>query len=67
MTVQCNACDKYYELDVDSERYNMWKNGEGFIQDLLPENTAAERELLISGACGECFDRMFWYKDGENE
>jgi hypothetical protein len=67
MTVQCQACGVDYHLSVDYDGYVAWKNGEGFIQDLLPDNTASERELLISGACGKCFDRMFWYKEGENE
>lgn len=64
---RCQACDVDYIFYVDIDGYNEWKKGNGFIQDLLPDNTSSERELLISGACGECFDKMFWYKEDENE
>ena len=66
MTVQCQACGIDYHFSVDYDGYFAWKSEEGFIQDLLPDNTASERELLISGVCGECFDKMFWYKKDEN-
>ena len=66
ITKKCRACDKSYTFTVDYDGYHAWKNQQGFIQDLLQDNTASERELLISGTCGECFDKMFWYKEGEN-
>lgn len=67
ITKRCNACDIDYMFSVDIDGYNAWISEKGFIQDLLPDNTAAERELLISNTCGECFDKMFWYKEDENE
>jgi len=67
MTVHCSGCGVDYHLSVDYDGYVAWKKGEGFIQDLLPDNTDDERELLISATCGDCYDRMFYYKDGENE
>jgi len=67
ITKKCCGCDKSYTFVVDYDGYHAWKNEQGFIQDLLQDNTASERELLISGTCGECFDKMFWYKEGENE
>jgi hypothetical protein len=35
-----------------------WEGG-ALIQDALGYLTADERELLISGTCGACFDNMF--------
>ena len=35
-----------------------WQNG-SLIQDAMPYLSADERELLISGTCGTCFDKMF--------
>ena len=35
-----------------------WKGGK-YIQDAMPYLSADERELLISGTCGTCFDKMF--------
>jgi hypothetical protein len=35
-----------------------WKEGM-LIQDAMPELSADERQLLISGTCGKCWDKMF--------
>lgn len=29
------------------------------IQEILPDWSPNERELMISGTCGDCFDHMF--------
>lgn len=29
------------------------------IYDIFPEKTPDERELLITGLCGECWDKLF--------
>ena len=42
-----------------------WKNGE-YIQNAMPYLNVDERELLISGTCGPCFDNMFPDEDEEN-
>jgi hypothetical protein len=36
-----------------------WKMGSGLIQDLMPYLSEGERELLISGFCGSCFNQIF--------
>jgi len=36
-----------------------WYAGKGLAQDMMPGLTIAFRELLISGTCGTCFDKMF--------
>jgi hypothetical protein len=35
-----------------------WQAGK-YIQDAMPYLSKGERELLISGTCDECFDKMF--------
>ena len=62
MTIKCNACEKHYHITVDHDGYVAWKNEKGLIQDLLPNNSSDERELLISGNCGSCYDKTFYYK-----
>lgn len=57
--VKCNLCGSVYVVFVDSGRYNKWIEGEGFIQDIMPELTPEERELLISQTCDSCFDIIF--------
>jgi hypothetical protein len=54
----CNFCDNVYTLRVDMEDLAQWRIGT-LIQVAMPYLTADERELLISGTCGRCFDRMF--------
>jgi len=36
-----------------------WLSGQGFIQDVMPYLSDAERELLLSKTCGDCFDKLF--------
>jgi hypothetical protein len=60
VTVTCPLClTEQRPLLVSIERYNAWKNGELFIQEAFPELTASERELLMTGTCDPCWDRMY--------
>tara|TARA_Y100000310_G_C20387451_1_gene671140 strand:+ start:362 stop:508 length:147 start_codon:yes stop_codon:yes gene_type:complete len=43
---------------VNSKDFISWNNG-SYIQNAMPYLSADERELLISGTCGPCFDVMF--------
>lgn len=61
----CFMCNKTYEVEMDANAYRRWMNGE-HIQDVAPELTIDERELLISGVCGKCFDNLFPPEEGDN-
>ena len=52
-------------MSVNPENVKSWRNGE-YIQDCMPYLAMDERELLMSGICGECFDGMF-LEDGEEK
>jgi hypothetical protein len=54
----CRVCKEVKKLTVSKAGYENWKDGI-FIQEALPELSADDRELLISGVCGKCFDEMF--------
>lgn len=58
-SVQCRYCISEFEILVNEINFKKWENGEGYIQDLLKENSTAERELFISGTCDNCWQRMF--------
>jgi len=45
-------------MAVNEDDYTSWENGE-LIQTAMPYLSAGEREVLISGMCGPCFDNMF--------
>lgn len=57
--IQCKFCQSTFVVSVDIDAYERWNNGEGYIQDLMPDMSPSERELLISQTCDECFDSIF--------
>lgn len=58
LNVKCFVCKRNFVIEVPKEGYVEWCNGT-LIQDAMPTISPAERELLISGTCGKCFDEMF--------
>jgi len=63
--VQCKQCGVVYQIIAEREDVDRWLSGGGYIQDLLPYLTAAERELLISGTCDVCWKSMFGSDEDE--
>lgn len=57
--VQCRMCEKNYLLMYNREDMLDWLTKRDFIQYCMPYLSASERELLISGTCGDCFDKLF--------
>ena len=57
--VTCKHCSVEYTILADAEDINSWREGAGYIQDILAYLSAAERELLISGTCDNCWNNMF--------
>jgi hypothetical protein len=58
MQATCQHCQTTYDLDITDEQVNRWRSGE-LIQRAMPNLSADERELLIGGLCGRCFDGLF--------
>lgn len=54
---RCVSCKKMHEILVNSGDYHRWLRGD-LIQDAMPYLTLDERELLISGWCGVCFNKL---------
>lgn len=75
VTKTCGICKGTKTLTLPKDGYESWTNGT-FVQLALPGLSADDRELLISGTCGPCFDGLFapegdfWCEDlltrGEN-
>ena len=57
-TVRCQDCGQDHKLLARPSDVKAWRMGAP-IQWALPYLSVDERELLISGTCGECYDRMF--------
>ncbi|UKM63098.1 hypothetical protein [Weizmannia phage Youna2] len=58
LEVTCRCCKKVYELNVTEEQIIRYREG-AFAQHAFSHLSPNERELLISGICGKCFDEMF--------
>ena len=68
LKVQCRMCGKVHSLMVGVEDYLMFDMpNRPHIQDIFPYLTPAERELLISGTCGECWAKLFPPESDEDE
>jgi hypothetical protein len=59
---QCSECGINRQIEVPDDGYIQWQRGE-LIQNALPSVNIGDRELLISGICGSCFDEMFPEED----
>jgi hypothetical protein len=59
-TGTCPFCKKPGKLEVPPEVLDRYDGGRGmFIQNAWPEGSADEREQLLSGIHGKCFDDAF--------
>ena len=58
----CRQCNVSVELAVNINDFAEWHKGK-YIQEAMPYLSADEREILISGICGDCFDKMFGEKE----
>lgn len=57
LIVHCTDCGSEHTLWVNRYDYARWQGGE-LIQNAMPYLSADERELLISGICGTCWDEL---------
>ena len=57
--VTCRICNTKHIILVPAAGYFKWARGQAKIQHALPSLSDDERELLMSGICGRCFDKMF--------
>ena len=58
VVVDCIQCAESQHITVGTADLGNWQNGE-LIQNAMPYLSADEREIMISGVCGTCFDNMF--------
>lgn len=58
ISTKCGFCGKKGSIIVHKKNYEAWQNGE-LIQRAFPYLTPTERELLKTGICDKCWDKMF--------
>jgi hypothetical protein len=56
--IRCIHCNKNYDVWADPADLTAWSEGE-LIQVALDYLSDDERELLLSGTCGTCWDKMY--------
>lgn len=57
--VRCKGgCGEVKQVVVSTLAYDAWQGGV-LIQRAMPGLSVDQRELLISGTCGECWERIF--------
>lgn len=68
-TCVCPECGTPYTFkftEDENVKYMFYMmGGDIFIQDVFPNRTPAERELLHGGMCGKCWIEMFGNPDEE--
>lgn len=57
-TQPCMCCGLSEELQLEEEKLIRWHYGES-IQDVFPELTISERELIVTGTHDSCWDLLF--------
>lgn len=55
----CQVGAHPHEIQVPTQGLNDWLHKGLFVQAALPNTPVEDREFLISGTCGPCFDRLF--------
>ena len=61
-TKACMLCGESGHIVVDEAGLEAWGSGV-LIQNAFPELSAAEREQLMTGIHGECWDKAFREED----
>lgn len=55
----CGQCGLKKKLTGTKTQWEDLVNKTKNIQDIFPEHSADDRELILSGICGKCFDSLF--------
>jgi hypothetical protein len=60
LDIKCVYCNKVYRVKgIKSSDYHSWKKELGLIEDLMPYLSSADRELLLSSTCDECWKSLY--------
>ena len=58
MNFTCKKCGVVHDLEATQEQLKRWKDG-ALIQRVFHHLTIDQRELIMTGICGTCFDDLF--------
>lgn len=53
----CAICERDFQLrPVTTDQWRAFQNGTGLVQDIFPDLSPNEREMLGGGICPNCWD-----------
>ena len=55
----CPICGQTHTVKVNSSDYARFLKRDGLVQDCFPYLKPEEREMLITGICPDCWNKMF--------
>jgi len=55
----CPSCGKRNQIFANLVKLNRWQSGGELIQNVWPNLSAEERELMLTGFHSDCWDEMF--------
>ena len=61
--VKCPSCGKITKIEMTNDQYYKYKNNNDLIQNIFPNLTPQIREMLITGICPDCWNKIFNYND----
>ena len=65
LAIKCPHCSKINNIYMSKKKYDEYINQKDLIQNIFPDITPQEREILISGICPDCWNEIFSNNDEE--
>ena len=66
MLIPCVFCKEVHEIWVSADDYWDWEP-DMHVQDVFPYLSPEEREMLISGICPDCWEKIFPPEEEDEE
>lgn len=60
---KCPNCGYEHSFEVSEEQYVKYMENSDFIQNIFPKIAPEYREMLISGICPDCWNKLFGEDD----
>ena len=63
VNTKCPYCGKTSTLEMTNEQYEQYISGDSYIQNIFPNWSPAIREMLITGICPDCWNKIFSFHE----
>ena len=57
--ITCDRCRRLFVVSAEKKDVERWKSTSAFIEECLDYLSEDDRELMLDGICGPCFDEIF--------